>query len=63
MGHTDGQLTGVLLLIQAPAQLVQRGLGGGKVGLCLLEDVLVALPLETPPPFQQDYPSNQQGQK
>ena len=63
MGHTDCQLAGVLQLVQAPAQLAQRGFGGGKVGLGLLEDVVEALPLETLPPFQQDSRSNQQGQQ
>jgi hypothetical protein len=62
MGHTDGQLAGVLQLVQAPAQLAQRGFGGDKVGLGLLEDVLEALPLEMLPPFQHDSRSNHQAQ-
>jgi hypothetical protein len=52
----------VLQLVQAPAQLAQRGFGGDKVGLGLLEDVLEALPLEMLPPFQHDSRSNHQAQ-
>jgi hypothetical protein len=52
-------LAGVLQFVQAPAQLAQRGFGGRKVGLGLLEDLLEALPLEPLPPFQQNYRSNQ----
>jgi hypothetical protein len=59
MGHTHCQLAGVLQFVQAPAQLAQRGFGGRKVGLGLLEDLLEALPLQPLPPFQQNYRSNQ----
>jgi hypothetical protein len=53
----------VLQLVDTPLLLAQGGLGGGKVGLGLLEDLLVALPLETLTSFQQDSRTNQQGQK
>jgi hypothetical protein len=61
MGHADGQLAGVLQFVQAPPQLAQCGLGGGKVGLGLAEDLSAVMPLDTLTTFQQDSRSHQQG--